>query len=358
MFPTALRSSILRGRALYSSKGFLSLQKSNNSTQSRVVTLIPGDGIGPEISQAVQQIFEAARVPITWDVANVKGGTLSVDVLQSVRQNKLGLKGPLATPVGGGHTSLNLALRKSFNLYANVRPCNSINGHKTRHDNVNVIVIRENTEGEYSGIEHQVVPGVMQSIKLITRQASMRVAKHAFEYATKNGRKKVTAVHKGAIMKLSDGLFIECCQEVASRYPRIQYEEQTIDNVCIQLVQNPAVFDVLVLPNLYGDIISDLCAGLIGGLGLTPSANIGQDIAVFEAVHGTAPDIAGQNKANPTALLFSGIMMLRHIGLSEHADRIHNATLDVISERKDVTADLGGTASTTTFTEAIISKLK
>jgi isocitrate dehydrogenase (NAD+) len=320
--------------------------------------LIPGDGIGPEISQSVQQIFEAAQVPITWEVANVQGGVLSGDVLQSVRQNKLGLKGPLATPIGGGFTSLNLALRRSFDLYANVRPCNSIVGHKTRHDNVNVVVIRENTEGEYSGIEHQVVPGVMQSIKLITRQASMRVAKHAFEYATKNGRKKVTAVHKGAIMKLSDGLFIECCQEVAARYPKIHYEEQTIDNVCIQLVQNPALCDVLVLPNLYGDIISDLCAGLIGGLGLTPSANIGKDIAVFEAVHGTAPDIAGQNKANPTALLFSGIMMLRHIGLSDYAEKIENATLEVIAEKKDVTADLGGTATTTVYTDAIISRFK
>jgi len=329
----------------------------SNQAPQKTVTLIPGDGIGPEISDAVIQIFGAAKAPITWERIDVKGGVLSEAVIESVRKNKIGLKGPLATSIGGGHTSLNLALRKTFNLYANVRPCVSIPGYKTRHDNVNVVVIRENTEGEYSGIEHQVVPGVMQSIKLITQQASMRVAKHAFEYATQNNRQKVTAVHKGAIMKLSDGMFIRCSKEVSTRYPKLLYEEQTIDNICLHLVQDPAYCDVLVLPNLYGDIISDLCAGLIGGLGLTPSANIGDDIAIFESVHGTAPDIAGQNKANPTALLLSAVMMLRHMGYNEYAQTISNAVLSTISDGKVLTRDLGGTASTSQFTEAVISKL-
>jgi len=328
------------------------------STEKHRVTLIPGDGIGPEISDAVVQIFAAAKAPIDWEIIDVKGGVLSDAVIVSVRKNKIGLKGPLATPIGGGHVSLNLALRKTFNLYANVRPCKSIPGYKTRHDNVDVVVIRENTEGEYSGLEHQVIPGVMQSIKLITHNASMKVARHAFEFAIKNKRKKLTAVHKAAIMKLSDGLFIKCCKEASTRYPSILSDTQSIDNICIQLVQNPNECDVMVLPNLYGDIISDLCAGLIGGLGLTPSANIGDDIAVFEAVHGTAPDIAGQNKANPTALLLSAVMMLRHINLFDSATRIENAVLSTISQGKVLTRDLGGTATTKEFVKAITGNFK
>jgi len=324
------------------------------------VTLIPGDGIGPEISAAVQTIFKAAKAPISWEKVDVNAQTgVSDEVIESVNRNKIGLKGPLGTPIGKGHMSLNLALRKRFNLYANVRPCLSIPGYKTRYDDVNVVVIRENTEGEYSGIENMPVKGVAQSIKIITREASERIAEYAFKYATAHNRKRVTAVHKANIMKQSDGLFIKTCREVATRYPSLQYEEMMVDNTCMQLTMNPAKLDVMVLPNLYGDIVSDLCAGLIGGLGLTPSGNIGDNnTAIFEAVHGTAPDIAGQDKANPTALLLSAIMMLRHLKLSEYADQIERATLQTIAAQKEVTADLGGSSSTTQFTNAICRQVK
>jgi isocitrate dehydrogenase (NAD+) len=330
-------------------------------TPSRTVTLIPGDGIGPEISAAVQRVFEAAAVPITWEIRHVTPETgVSEDVIASMKKNKVGLKGPLATPIGKGHRSLNLALRQTFKLYANVRPCITIPGveKRTRYDNVDVVVIRENTEGEYSGLEHMVVPGVAQSIKVITYEASKRIAHFAFQYATNNFRKKVTAVHKANIMKLSDGLFLATVREVAAAYPHIKYEEMNIDNVCMRLVMNPEKMDVMVLPNLYGDVISDLCAGLVGGLGLTPSGNIGDEGAIFESVHGTAPDIAGKNKANPTALLLSAVMMLNHMGLQTYAKKIENAILTVIREGKHVTADLGGTASTTEYTEAICQLLK
>ncbi|CAI8602608.1 unnamed protein product [Vicia faba] len=328
-------------------------------------TLFPGDGIGPEIANSVKQIFQAAEAPIEWEEHHV--GTevdprtqsfLTWESLESVRRNKVGLKGPMATPIGKGHRSLNLTLRKELNLYANVRPCYSLSGYKTRYDNVDLITIRENTEGEYSGLEHQVVRGVVESIKIITRQASIRVAEYAFHYAKAHGRKTVSAIHKANIMQKTDGLFLKCCREVAEKYPEITYEEVVIDNCCMMLVKNPALFDVLVMPNLYGDIISDLCAGLIGGLGLTPSINIGGGgIALAEAVHGSAPDIAGKNLANPTALLLSSVSMLRHLDLHDNADRIQNAILNTIAEGKYRTADLGGVSKTTEFTKAIIDHL-
>lgn len=328
-------------------------------------TLFPGDGIGPEIAESVKQVFRTAEVPVDWEEHYV--GTeidprtqsfLTWESLESVRRNKVGLKGPMATPIGKGHRSLNLTLRKELNLYANVRPCYSLPGYKTRYDDVNLITIRENTEGEYSGLEHQVVRGVVESLKIITRQASLRVAEYAFHYAKTHGRERVSAIHKANIMQKTDGLFLKCCREVAEKYPEITYEEVVIDNCCMMLVKNPAAFDVLVMPNLYGDIISDLCAGLIGGLGLTPSCNIGEGgIALAEAVHGSAPDIAGKNLANPTALLLSSVTMLRHLELHDKADRIQNAILSTIAEGKYRTADLGGSSTTSDFTKAICDHL-
>jgi len=335
------------------------------SSDVRTVTLIPGDGIGPEIAASVQRIFEAAEVPINWepvDVSPVKNpdGTMGIPqaAIDSVNRNGIGLKSPLMTPVGKGFRSLNLALRKEFSLYANVRPCKSIEGFKTLYDDVDVVTIRENTEGEYSGIEHEIVDGVVQSIKLITENASRRVAEYAFEYAISNGRSKVTAVHKANIMRMSDGLFLRCCREAAEKYPQIRFEEKYLDTVCLNMVQDPSKYDVLVMPNLYGDILSDLCAGLIGGLGLTPSANIGTGGAIFEAVHGTAPDIAGQDKANPTALLLSSVMMLRHMQLPEHAKKIEAACFETIKEGKVITGDLGGSGSCSGFTNEIIKKIE
>lgn len=332
------------------------------STEAVTATLFPGDGIGPEIADSVKKIFKAAGVPITWDVQYVgpdvderTNSMVSRENLDSVLTHGIGLKGPMATPIGKGHRSLNLTLRKELQLYANVRPCLSIPGYKTRYDDVDLVTIRENTEGEYSGLEHEVVPGVVESLKVITRDASTRVAKYAFNYARENGRKKVTAVHKANIMKAADGLFLECCRETSLEYPDILYDEMIVDNTCMQLVSNPSQFDVMVMPNLYGDIISDLCAGLIGGLGLTPSGNIGAGgLALMEAVHGTAPDIKGQDLANPTALLLSSTMMLRHLRMVEKADLIQNAVLKTIADGKYRTSDLGGTAKTTDFTAAII----
>lgn len=322
-------------------------------------------GIGPEISEAVQRIFEAAKAPIKWDVQHVgkevdprTNSYITRENLDSVLRNRIGLKGPMTTPIGKGFRSLNLTLRKELQLYANVRPCLSIPGYKTRYDDINLVTIRENTEGEYSGLEHEVVPGVVESLKVITREASTRVAEFAFEYARRNGRKKVTAVHKANIMKLADGLFIKCAREISERYPDIEYEEMIVDNTCMQLVTRPTQFDVMLMPNLYGDIISDLCAGLIGGLGLTPSGNIGAGgLALMEAVHGTAPTIVGKDLANPTALLLSGVMMLRHLGLTRHGDMIEKATLKTIADGRYLTRDLGGKCGTTEFTKAIISGL-
>lgn len=305
------------------------------------------------------------RVPIDWDerivsTDHVPPGQdlISKEVLDNIKANGTSLKGPITTPVGGGHRSLNLTLRKELDLYANVRPCRSFDNIVTPYDKINLVVIRENTEGEYSGIEHMCREDVAQSIKMITRDASLRIARYAFEYAKANGRREVTAVHKANIMKLSDGLFIKCCREVASDYPELVYKELSIDSTSMKLVQTPHQFDVLVMPNLYGDIISDLGAGLIGGLGVTPSGNIGTSISMFEAVHGSAPDIAGQGKANPTALLLSSIMMLKHMGLYNRAGMIERAVHSALSNKAALTPDLGGSGSTSVFTQAIIDNLQ
>ncbi|KAG5672625.1 hypothetical protein PVAND_002740 [Polypedilum vanderplanki] len=336
----------------------------NFASQTKKVTLIPGDGIGPEISAAVQKIFATAQVPIEWesvDVTPVRNpdGRFGIPqaAIDSVNRNKVGLKGPLMTPVGKGHRSLNLALRKEFDLYANVRPCRSLEGYKTLYDDVDVVTIRENTEGEYSGIEHEIVDGVVQSIKLITEEASKRVAEYAFQYAKENHRSKVTVVHKANIMRMSDGLFLRCCRETADKFPEIKFEERYLDTVCLNMVQDPRQYDVLVMPNLYGDILSDMCAGLVGGLGLTPSGNIGLGGALFESVHGTAPDIAGKDLANPTALLLSAVMMLRHMEMNDKADKIQKACFETIKEGKYLTGDLGGKAKCSEFTNAICEKL-
>jgi isocitrate dehydrogenase (NAD+) len=339
-------------------------QKGSNGKYT--VTLIPGDGIGPEISESIKNIYVAAGVPIQWEEVSVtpilKGGKTVIpeSAIQSVKRNTVALKGPLATPIGKGHVSLNLTLRRTFNLFANVRPCVSIQGFKTPYDDVNTVLIRENTEGEYSGIEHEVIDGVVQSIKLITWDASERVARYAFHYAESSGRKRVTAVHKANIMKMSDGMFLSACRQVAKEFPDIAYDEDLLDRVCLQVVQNPRPYSdrVMVMPNLYGDILSDMCAGLIGGLGLTPSGNIGRDASIFEAVHGSAPDIAGKGLANPTALLLSSLMMLRHMNLLDHAAKIETAALATIAEGKTITGDLGGKASTSEYTNAIIAKLR
>lgn len=336
-----------------------------NADGKYCVSLIVGDGIGPEISEAVKTIFAKAGAPIAWeeiDVSPTVGpdgkSIIPQSAIESVNKNKIGLKGPLGTPIGKGHVSLNLTLRRTFNLYANVRPCKSIAGFETPFADVDSIIVRENTEGLYFGIEHQIEEGVIQSLKVISRAASTRVARYAFQYVRDNGRKHLTVVHKANIMKMSDGLFVTCCREVAKEYPDVEYSEELIDKVCLNIVQNPKEFDVMVMPNLYGDILSDLSAGLIGGLGLTPSGNIGADgVAIFEAVHGTAPDIAGQDKANPTALLLSGCMMLRHMGLREHGDRIEKAALDTIAEQKFITGDLGGNAKCSEYTAAVCGRL-
>jgi isocitrate dehydrogenase (NAD+) len=329
-----------------------------------MITLIPGDGIGPEIIAATVRILEATGVDIEWEThilgaqAQEKfGTTLPESTIESIKKNKVALKGPQMTPVGKGFTSVNVGLRKALDLYANVRPIKALPNVPCRYPNLDLVVMRENTEGLYVGLEHTVVPGVVESLKVITEKASTRIARYALEYAKANGRKKVTAVHKANIMKLSDGLFLECFYNVAKNFPDIEADDKIIDNCCMQLVMRPEQFDVLVLENLYGDIVSDLCAGLIGGLGLAPGANIGEQGAVFEAVHGSAPDIAGQGVANPTAILMSGIMMLRHIGEQDAADRVEKAMLDVFAEGKTLTKDLGGTAKTNEFARAIVEKL-
>jgi len=328
------------------------------------ITLIPGDGIGPEIVAATVRIIEASGVDVAWEThimgatAQEKfGTTLPAETIDSIKRNKVALKGPQTTPVGKGFTSVNVGLRKALDLYANVRPIKALPGLESRNPELDLVIVRENTEDLYAGLEHVVVPGVVESLKIITEKASTRIARYAFEYAKANGRKKVTAVHKANIMKLSDGLFLECFYNVAKEYPEIEADDKIIDNCCMQLVMRPEQFDVLVLENLYGDIVSDLCAGLIGGLGLAPGANIGEQGAVFEAVHGSAPDIAGQGIANPTALLMSAILMLRHIGEFDAANRIERAMLEVYAEGKTLTRDLGGTAKTNEFARAMCEKL-
>jgi isocitrate dehydrogenase (NAD+) len=330
------------------------------------VTLIPGDGIGPELAEATRRVLDASGVKLDWEVVDAgeavmakEGTPLPQSVLDSILRNKVAIKGPITTPVGVGFRSVNVALRQTLGLYANIRPVRSIPGLKTRYDNVDLVIVRENTEDLYAGIEHMVGPDAAESIKIITRAASERIARYAFEYAVANERRKVTAVHKANIMKFSDGLFLESCRTIAAKYEgRIAFEDRIVDNMCMQLVQKPELYDVLVLPNLYGDIVSDLCAGLVGGLGVAPGANIGPEAAVFEAVHGSAPKYAGQNKANPTALMLSGVLMLRHLGEQAAAERVEDAIRSVIAEGRTVTYDLGGSAGTSDFADAIVARLR
>jgi isocitrate dehydrogenase (NAD+) len=327
------------------------------------ITLIAGDGIGPEVTNAVVRVLEAAGLRAQWEtqLAGVlaiepHGSPLPVELLDSIERTKVALKGPVTTPVGGGFTSVNVGLRKALNLFANLRPVWNIPSVPSRYQGVDLVIVRENTEDLYSGLEHEVVPGVVESLKIITDEASTRVATFAFEHARRHGRKRVTAVHKANIMKMGDGLFLKCVRKVAERYPDIQCDDRIVDAACMHLVMNPAQFDVLLMPNLYGDIVSDLCAGLVGGLGVVPAANLGTEIAVFEAVHGSAPDIAGKGIANPTALLLSGVLMLRHIGEGAMADRVTTALGDTLASGTR-TRDLGGKASTAEFTEAICTRL-
>ena len=329
------------------------------------VTLIPGDGIGPELAAATRRVLDASGVSFDWEVQDAGEGVMArygtplpEHVLESIRRNKVALKGPITTPVGSGFRSVNVTLRQVLGLYANLRPARSMVGLDTRYQDVDLVIVRENTEDLYAGIEHMVGPDAAESIKIITRAASERIARFAFEYAVANDRRKVTAVHKANIMKLSDGLFLESCRTIAADYAgRIEFEDRIVDNMCMQLVQKPELYDVLVLPNLYGDIVSDLCAGLVGGLGVAPGANIGTEASVFEPVHGSAPKYAGLDKANPAALILSGVLMLRHLGEQAAAERVETALREVIAEGKHVTYDLGGDAGTSAFADAIIARL-
>src|SRR4029453_5646354 len=333
-------------------------------TERRKVTLIPGDGIGPEVMSATVRALEALQVPLEFEhgdagseVISKYGTNLPRQTLDSVLRNGVALKGPTGTQVGAGLPSANVALRKGLDLYAALRPVKSVPNVKTRYENIDLVVVRENTESLYTGLEHIVVPGVVESLKIISDKASTRIARYAFEYTRKNGRKKVTAVHKANIMKLSDGLFLHCCRRLGGEFPEVTYEEVIVDNMCMQLVRNPERYDVLLMENLYGDIISDLCAGLVGGLGVVPGANIGERTAVFEAVHGTAPDIAGKNLANPTALMMSAVLMLGWLGLDEASRRFDRALNRVYSEGRVRTHDLGGSATTREFTDAVIAAM-
>src|SRR4249920_2354825 len=329
------------------------------------VTLIPGDGIGPEVMQATVRILQATGVKFDWEIFQAGAEAFAKyheyipkELVESIERTRVGLKGPVTTPVGEGFPSINVALRKKFELYANFRPIRNLPHIPTRYPGVDLIIVRENTESLYSGIEHEVVPGVVESLKIITEKASTRIARFAFEYSRKNQRKKVHAIHKANIMKLSDGLFLRCCRDVAKDYPEITYGEHIVDNTCMQLVMNPYQYDMLVMENLYGDILSDLCAAFVGGLGFVPSANLGDECAVFEAVHGSAPDIAGKNLANPTALLRSALLMVCH--LDEHAasTQIRNALERVYRHREKLTRDIGGQAGTSEFADAVIAEMQ
>ncbi len=329
------------------------------------ITLIPGDGIGPEVTESVLKVIAASKVNINWETINAgedvyksTGSFITDELLNSISTNKIAFKGPITTPIGKGFKSINVTLRQKFTTYANVRPVKSIPGVKTPFNNVDLVIIRENTEDLYAGIEHFVTDGVAESIKVITEKASLKIGEYAFQYAKKHNHKKVTAVHKANIMKISDGLFLDCIRNVAAKYPEIEYEEVIVDNMCMQLVMHPERYDVLVLPNLYGDIVSDLAAGLVGGLGLVPGANIGDDIAIFEAVHGSAPKLAGKNIANPTACILSASMLLDYIGEIDSAEKIRKAVYSTIKEGVYITKDLGGTATTEEFTNAICTYLK
>ena len=333
---------------------------------SYAVTLIPGDGIGPEVADATVRVLDATGVKFDWDRIELNaelitrtGQSLPPELLASLERTRLGLKGPVGTPIAGGFTSVNVALRKRLELFANVRPVCSLPGLKTRFDDVRIdmIIFRENTEDLYSGLEHEVVKDVITSLKVITRTASIKIAEYAFAWAAKQNRKRVAAVHKANIMKLADGLFLRCCREVAQRYPRIEYKELIVDNASMQLVMRPETFDILLLPNLYGDIVSDLAAGLVGGLGVAPGANMGENHAVFESVHGSAPDIAGKGIANPTALILSSVMMLQHLGEADAARRVRHAIEQVYARGEKLTPDVGGVATTGEFVDAVIRNL-
>ena len=334
---------------------------------SHKVTLIPGDGIGPEVSDAARRAVDATGVKIDWEISELNsdlilktGQSLPQSVVDSIERTGIGLKGPVTTPIGGGYTSVNVGLRKRLDLYANVRPVHSLPGVASRFADVNIdmVIFRENTEDLYSGLEQEVVKDVVTGLKVITRVASIRIAEYAFKFTALTNRKKVTAIHKANIMKLADGLFLRCCREVAARYPEIEYSEMIVDNASMQLVMRPEQFDVLLLPNLYGDIVSDLAAGLVGGLGMVPGANMGEHCAVFEAVHGSAPDIAGRGVANPTAMMMSGVLMLQHMKELEAAKRLQTAIEKVYAGKTNVTADVGGTATTTQFTDSVIAAMQ
>jgi len=329
------------------------------------ITLIPGDGIGPEVAFATKRLIDATGVKINWEVQEAgekmikeHGTPLPPSVIESVRKNKIALKGPITTPVGEGFRSVNVALRKEFDLYANVRTAKTFKGIPSRYDNIDIVIIRENTEDLYAGVEHMIGEDVAESIKIFTRKGCERIIRFAFEYARKEGRKKVTAIHKANIMKCTDGMFLKIAREISKEYTDIQFEDMIIDAMCMKLVQTPEKYDLLVLPNLYGDIVSDLCAGLVGGLGVAPGANIGNDYAIFEPVHGSAPDIAGKDIANPTAMMLSGIQMLRYIGETGAADKALKALTKIIGEGTSVTRDLGGILGTSAFTEKVISVLE
>jgi isocitrate dehydrogenase (NAD+) len=334
------------------------------ASRTHTITLIPGDGIGPEVTNAVVSVIAASGVSIEWErhdagltAVERTGKTLPHEVVDSIRRNHVALKGPVTTPVGGGFASVNVEIRKTLDLFANLRPVANLPGVSSRFQNVDLVIVRENTEDLYAGLEHVVVPGVVESLKIITEKASTRIAEFAFDYARRFARTKVAAIHKANIMKLSDGLFLECARAVSKRYPAIPYEERIVDAACMHLVMRPEQFDVLLLPNLYGDIVSDLCAGLVGGLGVVPGANLGEHDAVFEAVHGTAPDIAGRNVANPTALLLSAVLMLQHIGETEAAVRVRASLHRVLAAGSVRTRDLGGSATTTEFATEIVRSL-
>ena len=331
------------------------------------ITLIPGDGIGPEVADATVRVVDATGVSVEWDrveagviAERATGKYLPETVFESLARTSVGLKGPIGTPIASGHPSVNVALRKRLNLFVNFRPVCMLPGLKTRFADlpVDMVIFRENTEDLYSGLEHEVVTDVVESLKIITKVASMRIARAAFEYAAREQRKKVTAIHKANIMKMSDGLFLRCCREVAANFPQVEYSELIVDNACMQLVMRPETFDILVLPNLYGDIVSDLAAGLVGGLGIVPGANLGETVAVFEAVHGSAPDIAGKGLANPTALMQSARLMLAHLGERDAAIRMQKAIEAVYAEGKHLTRDVGGAAGTSEFTDAVIARLQ
>jgi isocitrate dehydrogenase (NAD+) len=331
----------------------------------QTITLIPGDGIGLEVAEAARRVIDAAGAAIAWDEQHAGAGVIAgcgtplpAAVLESIRKNRVALKGPITTPIGTGFRSVNVSLRKELDLYANVRPCKTYAGIASRYSGIDLVIVRENTEDLYAGVEHMVGDDAAESIKIITRKGSERIVRYAFEYALREKRRKVTAVHKANIMKCTDGLFLSVARAVAAEYPAIEFQDMLVDALCMKLVQDPSNYDVLVLPNLYGDIVSDLCSGLVGGLGVAPGVNIGKDLALFEPVHGSAPDLAGTNTANPTAMLLSAVLMLRHIGEGGAADRLEDAITAVLKEGREVTPDLGGTASTGAYADAVIAKMR